>query len=443
MNRRSLRKSILGSFVTLILIAAATPGMAQEGAEQETRKTPAMREKVYSKLAEAQACAEAKDPQCARRLLDQVRAMTDLNSYEMAQMWNFYAFIYFELDNMPEAIRAYENVLKQPDLPLGLETSTVFTLAQLYATEDQYQKSINMLNRWFKTAVNPSPDAYILLAQNYYQLEQYQRGIEPAEKAISLARSQGKSVRENWYMLLNVLYYQLENYRKVREVLEILATSWPKKDYFSQLAAVYGELELESRQMAIYEAAHAAGWLDRGGDLVRLAQLMMQAEVPYKAAKILEKGLNDGIIDSTATNWRMLSQAWTLAQEDEKAVPSLRRAASMSNDGVLDVRLAQAYLNLDSYSNCVEAARAALNKGNLRRSDTAQIILGMCLYEQKQYGPAKTAFRAAGKDSRSRKTSSSWVQFIDNEMDRQRQLREAMAPPKAKAKTKTASIASS
>ena len=180
--------------------------------------------------------------------------------------------------------------------------------------------------------------------------------------------------------------------------------------------------------MAIYEAAHTAGWLDRGGDLVRLAQLMMQAEVPYKAAKILEKGLKDGVIDSTATNWRMLSQAWTLAQEDEKAVPSLRTAARMSNDGILDVRLAQSYLNLDSYPQCVDAAQAGLNKGNLRRSDTAQIILGMCLYEQKKYGPAKTAFRAAGKDSRSRSTSSNWVQFIDNEIDRQRQLREAMAP---------------
>ena len=428
MNGKSLKGNILGAFVALVAIGVVMPSWAQEGAQQETRKTPAMREKVYSKLAEAQTCAEAKDTQCSRRLLDQVRAMTDLNSYETAQMWNFYAFIYFELGNIPEAVRAYENVLRQPDLPLGLENSTIFTLAQLYATEDQYQKSIDMLNRWFRTAVNPSPDAYILLAQNYYQLEQYQRGIEPAEKAISLARSQGKSVRENWYMLLNVLYYQLENYRKVREILEILATNWPKKDYFSQLAAVYGELEMESRQMAIYEAAHAAGWLDRGGDLVRLAQLMMQAEVPYKAAKILEKGLNDGVIDSTATNWRMLSQAWSLAQEDEKAIPSLRRAATMSNDGILDVRLAQSYLNLDRYPQCVEAARAGLNKGNLRRRDTAQIILGMCLAEQKQYGPAKTAFREAAKDSRSRRAANNWIQFIDSELDRERQLREAMAP---------------
>jgi len=341
-------------------------------------------------------------------------------------MWNFYAFIYFELGNEREAIRAYEEVLKQPDLPIGLENGTMYTLAQLYATTDQYQKSIDMLNRWLKTQENPNPEAYILISQNYYQLERYQQGVAPAERAIQMARDQGKPVKENWYMLLNVLYYQLENYNKVREVLEILASNWPKKDYFTQLAAVYGELDQERRQLAVYEAAFAAGWLERGGDIVRLAQLLMQAEVPYKAAKILEKGLADGVIESTANNWRMLSQAWTLAQEDEKAIPSLQRAARMSNDGTLDVRLAQSHLNLDQYSQCVEAARAGLSKGNLRRTDGAQIVLGMCLYEQKEYGAAKEAFRQAARDSRSSKSANQWIRFIENEEDRQRQLRNAL-----------------
>ena len=410
--------------------------VAQQGessaSQQKTRKTPAMREKVYSKLAEAQTCSEAKDMPCARRLLDQVRAMSDLNSYERAQMWNFYAFIYFEQGNEAEAIRAYENVLKQPDLPIGLENATIFTLAQLYATTDRYQDSINMLNRWFETAENPQPSAYILLAQNYYQLEQYRQGIPPAEKAISLAREKGQEVRENWYMLLNVLYYQLENYRKVREILEILVTGWPKKDYLVQLAAIYGELDQEQRQLGAYEAAFEAGWLERGPEIVRLSQLLMQAEVPFKAAKILQKGLDDGVIDSTATNWRMLSQAWTLAQEDEKAIPALQRAARLSNDGILDIRLAQAYLNLDRYPQCIEAAREGLKKGNLRRTDNANIILGMCLYETDEYNAARRAFREAGRDSRSSKTANQWIKFIDTEVDRQQQLREAMRPAVAR-----------
>lgn len=399
-----------------------------EGAQQQTRKTPAMREKVYTKLAEAQTLAEADNMAGARRLLDQVRNMSDLNSYETAQMWNFYAFIYYSQGNENEALAAYERVLQQPDLPIGLENTTIFTLAQLYAANDQYRKSNDMLNRWFRTAENPGPEPFILQAQNYYQLEQYRQGIQPAERAISVAQAQGKAVKEQWYMLLNVLYYQLEDYRKVREILEILAASWPKKEYFTQLAAVYGELDMETRQIGIYEAAYEAGWLESGSEIVRLAQLLMQSEVPYKAAKVLEKGLNDGAVESKSSNWRLLSQAWTLAQEDEKAIPALQQAARMSSDGDLDIRLAQSYLNLDRYDPCVDSAREALNKGGLRRRDTANVILGMCLYELKRYNEARQAFRTASQDSRSAATARNWLAFIDRELDRQRQLRDAMAP---------------
>lgn len=399
-----------------------------EASQQKTRKTPAMREKVYTKLSEAQVCSEADDMNCARRLLDEVREMKDLNSYETAQMWNFYAFIYYSQDNYREALRAYENVLAQPDLPIALEQGTMYTLAQLYFTSEQYQKALDMLDRWFAVAENPSPEAYILKAQGYYQLERYRDGIAPTLQAIEVARSRNQQPKENWYLLLRVFHYELEDYPKVRDVLETLATNWPKKDYFTQLAAIYGELDQESKQLHAYEAAHAGGWLERSSELVQLAQLFMQAEVPYKAAKVMEDGLNDGTIEGSASNWRLLSQAWTLSQEDEKAIPALQKAAQLSNDGILDVRLAQSYLNLDRYEPCVEAAREGLRKGNLRRSDSANVVLGMCLYELKRYNEAKTAFRAAAQDRRSTKTASQWMEFIDKEVERERQLRDAMKP---------------
>ena len=111
-------------------------------AEAQTRRTPAMRERVYTRLAEAQECAEMDDLECAQQRLAQVREMDDLNSYELAQMWNFYAFIYFGQDNYREAIRAYEMVLQQPDLPLGMETTTMYTLCQLY-----FSRSVTTI-RW-------------------------------------------------------------------------------------------------------------------------------------------------------------------------------------------------------------------------------------------------------------------------------------------------------
>ncbi len=397
-----------------------------EAAQQETRKTPAMRERVYSRLSEAQACADEDDMPCARELLDRVREMSNLNSYEIAQMWNFYAFIYFSQDNYREATRAYENVLQQADLPLGLETTTIFTLTQLYFQEERFEDSLAMLERWFALTPTPSPDPYVLKAQIYYSLERFREGIDPVRTAIQVAMDQERELRENWYRLLNVFYYELEEYPNVIDVLTTMIEMWPKREYFIQLSAMYGQEGDEGRQLALFETAYEAGWLLRSSEIVNLSQLLLQADIPYKAAKILEKGLEDGIVESTESNWRVLAQAWQLAQEDEEAIPALSRAAGLADDGVLDVRLAQSHQNLAQWQNCVDAARSGMRKGDLRRPDQANMILGACLFELGEFDAARNAFGDAEKDSRSRTGARSWMRYVDAEEDRERQLEQAL-----------------
>jgi len=431
--RVGLLSAILGTtFLCSVLFSGITHAQRRgseqesEAAQQETRKTPAMRERVYSRLSEAQACADEGDMPCARELLDRVREMSNLNSYEIAQMWNFYAFIYFSQDNYREAIRAYENVLQQADLPLGLETTTIFTLTQLYFQEERFEDSLAMLERWFVLTPTPSPDPYVLKAQIYYSLERFREGIEPVRTAIQVAMDQERELRENWYRLLNVFYYELEEYPNVIDVLTTMIEMWPKREYFIQLSAMYGQEGDEGRQLALFETAYEAGWLLRSSEIVNLSQLLLQADIPYKAAKILEKGLEDGIVESTESNWRVLAQAWQLAQEDEEAIPALSRAAGLADDGVLDVRLAQSHQNLAQWQNCVDAARSGMRKGDLRRPDQANMILGACLFELGEFDAARNAFGDAEKDSRSRTGARSWMRYVDAEEDRERQLEQAL-----------------
>jgi len=425
--RVGLLSAILGTtFFCSALFSETTHAQESEAAQQETRKTPAMRERVYSRLSEAQECADEGDMDCARELLDRVREMSNLNSYEIAQMWNFYAFIYFTQDNYREATRAYENVLQQPELPLGLETTTMFTLTQLYFQEERFEESLGMLDRWFALTPTPAPDPYILKAQIYYSLERFQEGIEPTRTAIQIAMEQDRELRENWYRLLNVFYYELEDFPNVIDVLGTMIEMWPKREYFIQLSAMYGQEGDEGRQLALFETAYEAGWLARSSEIVNLSQLLLQADIPYKAAKILEKGLEDGIVESTESNWRVLAQAWQLAQEDEEAIPALSRAAGLADDGVLDVRLAQSHQNLAQWQDCVDAARSGMRKGDLRRPDQANMILGACLFELGEFDEARTAFEVAEKDSRSRTGARSWIQYVNAEEDRERQLEQAL-----------------
>jgi len=406
----------------------AASGENGEQTQQKTKQTAAMSEKVYRRLAEAQALSDAEPPDYAgaMKVLNELKAMPKLSPYETAQLYNFYGFVYYVQERYQDSIGAYETVLRQPELPEGLVTSTRYTLAQLHFTIEEYSKAIELLNAWLTATANPPPDAYIMLGSAYYQLEKYPDMIPPIEKAMAIARERDTQIKEQWYLLLRVGYYEQENFAKVKDILEVLVTNWPKKEYWTQLSAMYGELDQEQRQLGAYEAAYDQGLLVKNGELVQLSQLFMQAEVPYKAASVLQKGMEDGLVEKNAQNYRLMSQAWQLAGEDKKAIAPLKSAAELSGDGELDVRLANSYLNLGQHDDCVTSARAGLKKGDLKREDTAYEILGMCLLELDKYEDAKSAFRKAAKDERTAGRARNWVRFIEKEQERLEQLEESM-----------------
>jgi tetratricopeptide (TPR) repeat protein len=153
----------------------------------------------------------------------------------------------------------------------------------------------------------------------------------------------------------------------------------------------------------------------------------MQRGGAYKAARMVEKGMEGGLIKRDDRNYRLLAQAWMQAQDDRRSIAPLREAAQRSNDGQLYVQLAQSHLNLYEYNECVEAARAALTRGGLRRPDSANIVLGTCLLELQRYEQAKEAFRAARADSRSRTSADRWIDFIDREVARKRDIERQLA----------------
>jgi tetratricopeptide (TPR) repeat protein len=312
------------------------------------------------------------------------------------------------------------------DLPLGMEMTTRYNLVQLYFAQDRYDDSLNMLDTWFNLEPNPGPDPYVLQAQLYYQLEDYNQGIVSIETALSIATQQGRDMQENWYRLLNVFHFELNNIPGVIDALNVLVNNWPKREYFVQLSAMYGQEGNDVNQLALYETAYEAGWLDRGTEQVQLAQLLLSADIPVKSARIMEVGLEDGTIESNMMNWRVLAQSWQLAQEDLKAIPAMIEAADLSEDGEIDIRLAQSYQNLARYDECVDAAETSIEKGDLRREDQAHMILGACLFELKEYSRARTAFQVAIEDERSENGARSWIDYVNMEEDRENQLQAAL-----------------
>lgn len=425
------RKSLKLCLVLICGVLAAAPVIAaqeddaaeRKSRQQKTKQAQAVSKDVYDRITKAQDMVDAKDYKGALKTLNNLYNPDKLTEYEQANVLNYLGFVYYNMDDIQNAIRTYERMVAVPTLEEQMKKQTTYTLAQLYTMEEQYNKALSTLDRWFLLETNPAPDPFILKAQNLYQVQRYNDMIRPIENAIRIAKARQKPVKEDWYVLLNFAYFTLEDYKMVRDIQKILLVSWPKKRYWFSLAGAFTELGEDENLINAYGAANDQGMLEKESELVTMAQLFMQREVPYKAGQLLEKEMASGRVSKNAKNYRLLSQAWQLSMEDEKAIPALREAARLSDDGVLDIRLGNAYLNTGKYDDCVKSVRAGIRKGGLKSPDNAHISLGMCLYNVRQYSAAVKAFETAGKTRRARKTSNQWIKVIRAEVARNEQIR--------------------
>lgn len=418
--------------LTVLILAALLSGgaWAQEDSEsgRKTKKAQSMSEPVYKKLTEAQELIEAKQVEKGLAVLGEIKAMDNLSPYERAQLWNYYAYTYFTLERYRDAINAYENVLKQPELPEGLRNGTLYTLAQLYFTTEEYKKAVGIIEEWFRVVDEPTENAYMLLGQGYYQLEQYKKALEPLQKAMALVKGRGDVPKENLYLLLRVMYFELGDYKNMARVVKEMLGHYNKTEYWMTLAGAYSEMKQMDKQMSIMEMLYERGELTKENQVVNLANLYLLHEVPYKAAKVMDKGISEGSIEPNVRHLRLLAQAWQQAQEHEKSIDPLSKAAAKSDEGDLEIRLAQAFLNLDRYPEAAAAVQRGLKKGGVKRPDTANIMLGLALFETKKYSAAKKAFAAAANDKRSAKTANQWLSYIDSEVERQKAIEDGLKP---------------
>jgi tetratricopeptide (TPR) repeat protein len=227
--------------------------------------------------------------------------------------------------------------------------------------------------------------------------------------------------------MLYVFYFQLEQTDKVIETLTFLVENWTKKSWVLQLAGQLSSLDRENDTLALYEAAYDAGWLERGSELVQLANLYLNSRAPYKAATVLQEGLDSGLIESTESNWRLLAQALQMSQEHEDAIPAFERASSLADDGEVDRQLVQSLIRLSRWDDCVVAARRALTR-DLERPDLVNMYLGQCLMSLKRYDEARNAYQAARRaDERSERDADRFLQYLNTLVARDRSNAEALA----------------
>jgi len=385
----------------------------------------------------------------ARRILTELLNIRDeLKSYDRSVIWNYWGYIYFSDEDYDQAMYAYEQLLKEPEATIPLRTSSLLTLAQLNLVKENWDKGIRLILQWMEEVETVTAQSYYLLASAYFQKEDYVRARSSMEEAIRLAEVEGYRPRENWYVLLAACFNELKDRKIISEaysleqqlgIYEILVNYYPKKLYFLQLGGTYQQMDREEDYMITLKAAFDKDLLDKEGEYLALAQLLLISKNPYWAAQVLVAGQNKKtiivnketnkeelvpVIKDTEKNLKLLADSWRMAQEIDKAIPVLEKAAKMSKDGDTYILLGNLYLFEDRIKESIRAIEAGLKKPKVKSRSQAQLVLGQAHFEIENFEEAKKQFRAAArdKDKRIKKTANSWIKYAENEEVRVKNL---------------------
>jgi tetratricopeptide (TPR) repeat protein len=346
----------------------------------------------------------------AEKALDRIR-MRNLNPLEKSQVYRLRALVAYGREDFTSARDFLEKAMGEGALSPSDIADMRFQIAQLWFQEENWAEGARNLELWFTLEPDPLPSSYYLLALAYFQLQEFDKALPQAQKAVDAS----DRPREGWLQLLLAVQLTQKNYAEAVPVLEKLILLYPKKSYWLNLSTVYGALEKYEEAAVPLQLAYSQGLLDESAELQRLAQLLLFLDLPYRAATVLKKGIDDGIIGDEAIAWEMLSNSWIAAREYDKAAEPLEHAARLAERGDLYVRLSQVHIQREKWKEAEGALRLGLDKG-LGRPGEAYLLMGISLHRQKRPAQARRWFARARGQSDSSAEADSWITFIDREL---------------------------
>ena len=453
--KKDLQKYFI-AFISIFFITFTFNIEAQnQSSDREVRKTnikykkaralQASTAKKMAKVYEALEVVDDKgepdpDMETVLSILNEIRRdMANLKSYDRSVMWNAWAFVYFNDGKYDQAMDAYYNLINEPEVTIGLRVGALLSLAQLHLVQENYKEGIELILQWMNEVEKVTAQSYSLLGQAYYQTGDFRKSLSSMETAVTMAEEEGYKPRENWYVIMAASIGELkkeigekESLLRQIDIYEILVNLYPKKQYFIQLGGSYGQLGRERDYMITLKAAHQKDFLNKESEYLALTQLLLLNQNPYWAAQVFVSGQKKMItivdekteeekvvpvVKDTEKNLKLLADAWRMAQEIDKAIPVLEKAANMSKDGESFVLLGNLYLSEDRVEKAVEAINKGLEKGKVKKLSQVYLTLGQAYFELEKFEEAKKNFRIAArdKDKKIKQQANNWIKYTENE----------------------------
>jgi tetratricopeptide (TPR) repeat protein len=340
--------------------------------------------------------------------------------YKQAIIQQLLGQVEWARERYDSALGYFEQAIKMDALPDNTHYSLMYQVAQLYYAKERYDEALRALDTWFCKAPEEQikASAYILKASIYASKEDWRNVIPAVDTAIEME----EEPKEPWYQLKLASHFELDQKPEARDTLKIMVRHWPnKKQYWVQLSNVYFQLKNDDQALAAMALAHRKNLLDKQTDFLYLSNMYSLREVPFKAAAILEDGIEKGVVESSEKYWTMISDAWYAAEEMERALAGYEKAGQLAKDGKIDLRRGYILVDMERWEEARDALKSAISKGGIseRAEGEAHLMVGMSEFNLGNFDEASAAWgRASRYGDQTRRAAEQWMNHLREERRR-------------------------
>lgn len=403
--------------VVLVQLPVATDVSAAgaEKSEKPKRKTQLVGPSVGKKVAKAFEAYSAEDIPGALVILLDIDAKKE---YDKAYVARFIAVMYATMGNEETKAIQYLKVAVEPDILNEQDQDQgLKLLADLQMQTKDYESALVNYKAWMDFTGKSDGDTWTKIANAYYALKQLDKMIVPADNAIA---AYGDKQNKNPYILKMTSYYERKKYNDAIKTLETVIQIFPEdKSWWTNLGMFYLLVEDYKKGLATLDLAYKQGFLEKESEIKTLASLYSQNEVPYKAALLLEKNIDSGLVTRDDKNLASLANAWHAAQHIDKAAEYYGELAKMTNLAKHYSKQGMLLKQDEQFKSAIVALNKALELGVKNKGKLHMSIAESHFYLE-QYKQAYKAINLAMKDPKTRKTAKSWVSFIKDTAQRKK-----------------------
>jgi tetratricopeptide (TPR) repeat protein len=410
LRTRNYLISFVAAALSVVALAASSAAFAQEEGKKEGRPPPAATtgKEVGKVMNKAIELMDKDDYKGARNLLAGI-ATDSLSPFELSRLERIWFSIEYTEGNYAAARQHLQKVIDSGGLNESEISQARFQMAQIYIVEGNYKQGIAALKEWFRVTPSPNSAAYYLLAVAYYQMDDINSAFEPAKKAVELS----ENPQASWIELLLGIYLTRENYKEALPLLERLTGIQPqKKDNWLRLAMLYQQKEDYAKALAATQIAYNAGYFKEASEYERLSGMLRFNDIPYRAARVLKQAMDNKQIEADSKNYEKLADSWIQARDYDEAIPPLERAAELSKNGDLYVRLGQVQIQRKQWPQAVDALRAGLKKGDLKDTGQANLLAGIALLNLERLNDAMPYFQRATTSEKYGDMAGDYIKLI-------------------------------